>query len=66
MPEQQMKKVYDDFFFQVKYLLNKNGKVVVLGKNLDYLKKTAKNVKLKKEIKFMNGQEELEIAVFEK
>ncbi|MEK6886896.1 MAG: THUMP domain-containing protein [Nanoarchaeota archaeon] len=64
--EQQMKKVYDFFFFQVKELLSKKGKVVVLGKDLSYLKKTAKNVKLKKEIKFMNGKDELEIAVFEK
>ncbi|HIH39300.1 TPA: hypothetical protein HA219_01080 [Candidatus Woesearchaeota archaeon] len=66
MAEQQIKKVYDDFFFQVKELLNKKGKVVVLGKNLSYLKKLAKNVKLVKEIKFQNGQEELEIAVFGK
>ena len=64
--EQTLKKTYDDFFFQIKYLLDKKGKVVVLGKNLDYFKKIAKNVKLKQEINFMNGQEKLEIAVFEK
>ncbi len=66
MPENQLKKVYEDFFFQVKYLLNKKGKVVVLGKNLNYFKKVAKNVKLKKELRFMNGKDELEIAVFAK
>lgn len=66
MPENQLKRVYDDFFFQIKELLSKKGRVVVLGKNLSYLKKQAKNVKLKKELKFKNGQEDLEIAVFEK
>lgn len=66
MAESQLKRVYDDFFFQIKELLSKKGKVVVLGKNLAYLKKVAKNVRLKQEIKFKNGQEELEIAVFEK
>ena len=64
--EQTLKKIYDDFFFQIKYLLNKKGKVVVLGKNLDYFKKIAKNMKLTKEMEFMNGQEKLEIAVFTK
>ena len=64
--EQSLNKIYDDFFFQIKYLLNKKGKVVVLGKNLDYFKKIAKNVKLTKEIKFMNGQDTLEVSVFSK
>ncbi len=66
MPENSLKKIYDDFFYQVKYLLSKKGRVVVLGKSLSYLKKVAKDVKLIKEIKFMNGQEEMQIAVFEK
>ena len=64
--EQTLKKVYDDFFFQIKYLLNKKGKAVVLGKNLLFLKKIAKGVKLTKEIRFQNGQETLEVVVFSK
>ncbi len=66
VPEHLLKKTYEDFFFQIKYLLNKKGRVVVMGKNLDYFKKVAKGVKLLKEIKFKNGQEEMEIAVFTK
>ena len=66
MYENKLKRVYDDLFFQIKELLSKKGKVVLLGKNLIYLKKLAKNVKLTQEIKFKNGQEDLEIAVFER
>ena len=66
VPENQLKKVYDDFFFQIKYLLNKKGKVVVLGKNLNFFKRSLKNCKLQKEIYFFNGEEELEVAVLTK
>lgn len=66
MAESQLKRVYDDFFYNMKLVLNKKGRIVVLGKDLSCFKKLAKNVKLKKELKFMNGKEEIEIAVFEK
>ncbi len=65
-PEAKLKRVYTDFFDRIGFILNKKGKIVVLGKNLVYFKKMAKNVKLKKEIKFKNGQEDLEIALFSK
>ncbi len=65
-PEQALKKMYEDFFFQIKNVVKKKGKVVVLGKSLSYFKRQAKDVKLIKEIMFDNGQETLEIAVFEK
>ena len=65
-PERLLKKMYEDFFFNIKEPLAKGGVVVVCGKNLDYFKKLAVNVKLKKEISFMNGKDDLFIAVFEK
>lgn len=64
--EKYLKKDYDDLFFQIKHVLSKKGKAVVMGKDLAYLKSLAKDVKLKEEIKFMNGQNAMEIAVFEK
>lgn len=64
--EASLKKTYEHFFFQMKEILSKKGKVVVLGKNLDYFKKAAKNVKLKKEISFFNGAEKLEISIFDR
>ncbi len=66
MPEQALKRVYDDLFFQVKHILKKKGKVVVLGKNLAYFKRVASDVKLVDEISFLNGQDTLQIVVFEK
>ncbi|MBN2421299.1 hypothetical protein JXB27_03410, partial [Candidatus Woesearchaeota archaeon] len=66
LTEKDLKRDYDDLFFQIKHVLSKKGKAVVMGKNLSYLKSLAKDVKLKEEIKFFNGKEPMEIAVFEK
>ncbi len=66
VPEKAMSKTYEDFLFNVKETLSKKGTVVVCGKNLNYFKKQAKELKLTEEISFMNGKEDLEIAVFNK
>lgn len=64
-PEAKLKRVYTDFFDRIKFILKKKGRVVVLGRDLTYFKKLA-NMKLTKAINFLNGKEELQIAVFEK
>jgi len=65
-PERNLKKLYNEFFDRTKFILKKKGRIVVLGKDLTFFKKTAKNVKLIKEIEFLNGKEHLGIAAFEK
>jgi 23S rRNA G2445 N2-methylase RlmL len=66
MSESDIKRIYDDLFYQIKYVLSKKGRAVFLGKNLAYLKSLAKDVKLIEEIQFMNGKETMDIIVFEK
>ncbi|HME87344.1 MAG TPA: hypothetical protein VKE88_02940, partial [Candidatus Nanoarchaeia archaeon] len=66
VPEKMLKKLYEDFFYNLKEPMAKGGTVVICGKNLDYFKSLAKNVKLKKELSFMNGKDDLYVAVFSK
>jgi putative N6-adenine-specific DNA methylase len=66
MPERKLDKLYEDFMFQIKLLLKKNGKVVLLGRNLNYFKTKSKELNLSEEIQFYNNKESMEIMVFEK
>ena len=66
MAASALKKTYDEIFFQVKHTLDKKGKAVFMGRNLTFLKECAKDVKVSKELQFMNGKETLEVVMFEK
>jgi 23S rRNA G2445 N2-methylase RlmL len=66
MAESVLKKIYEDFFYQIKYGLSKKGKAVVLGKNLFYFKSLVKDAKVTKSLQCMNGKEQLDIVILEK
>ena len=62
--EKTIKKIYDQFFYQVKFILK--GKVVVVGQNLDLFKEMLSDFKILDERIVKTGGLEQEIVVFEK
>ena len=64
--EKALKKLYTDLSDQIRRLIRKHGKVVILGRALKYFKSMVKDVKVIREVPFMNGQEYMEILVLEK
>jgi len=66
VPEKKVKKVYNQFFYQLKYILNKKSKVVIIGQNLDLFKEMLSDFKIKEERIVKTGGLEQEIVVFMK
>ncbi|MBU0627816.1 MAG: methyltransferase [Nanoarchaeota archaeon] len=60
-----IEKLYDKFFYQAEYILKKKGKVVLISKSQDALKKAAEKYKFKveKEAVVCEGKEVLNILV---
>ncbi len=64
--EKNMQKLYREFFNQAKYVLKKNGLIVLITNKTDLIKKIAKEYKfkLKKEQEVWQGQQCLNVVVF--
>jgi len=66
---EKLEKIYHQFFYQAEFILKKSGKVcVVMKRGSDLIKQNAEKFKfiLEKELKVMQGEEELTILVFSK
>jgi len=63
-----IEKLYDQFFYQAKFILKKKGKIVLISKSTDLLKKTAEKYKFKaeKEMEVWSGKQEFKVIVFSK
>ena len=61
-------KIYSEFFHQADFILKKNGKIVLITKSMELLKKYAEQFKfkLKEEREVYSGQQILKVAVFGK
>lgn len=63
-----IEKIYDQFFYQSKFILKKQGKIVIISKNPGLLKKAAEKYKFKleKEREVWSGKQILKVVVFSK
>lgn len=68
LSEQIIKKFYDDFFYQMIFILKKTGSIVIAVRSSELLKKAAKkhNFKLEEEREVWHGQEKLKVLKFGK
>lgn len=63
-----IEKLYDQFFYQAEFILKKQGKIVIISKNTDLLKKGSEKYKFKveKEREIYSGKQVLKVVVFGK
>ena len=63
-----IEKLYEEFFYQAEFILKKNGKIVMIARNTDLLKKTAEKHKFKveKEREVYSGKQGFKIVIFSK
>jgi 23S rRNA G2445 N2-methylase RlmL len=66
VPEKKIKKIYDQFLYQLKYILSKKAKVVVIGQNLNLFKEMLSDFKVKESRDVKTGGLEQEIVIFTK
>lgn len=61
-----IQKLYDEFFHQVEFVLKKEGKIVIISKNIETMKKVAvrKGFKTEEERKVWSGKQEYCVVVF--
>lgn len=61
-------KIYNEFFYQAEFILKKQGKIVLITKSSDLLKKYAEKYKFKLENKreIWHGKQLMEIVIFSK
>ncbi len=62
--EKKVKKIYDELLYQLKYVMNKKGKCVVIGQNMDLFKEMLSDFKILDERIVKTGGLEQEIVVF--
>ena len=63
-----IEKIHDQFFYQAEFIIKKDGKVVVITKTTDLIKKAAEKYKFKveKEREVWEGKEAFKLVVFSK
>lgn len=63
-----IEKLYDELFYQTKFILKKQGKIAIISKNTDLIKKAAEKYKfnLEKEREVYSGKQRFEVVVFSK
>jgi len=64
--EKKIKKIYDQFLYQLKYVLSKKGKVVVIGQNMGLFKEMLSDFKVKESRIVKTGGLEQEMVIFTK
>lgn len=64
--EKNIVKLYDEFFYQVEFILKNKGRIAVLAKNTDLFKKSAKQFKVIHEREVWSGEEAFKVLVLEK
>lgn len=64
----QIQKLYDEFFYHADFILKKDGKIVIISKDTETLKKIAqkKNFKVEHERSVWSGKQEYKIVIFSK
>ncbi|MEM3374479.1 MAG: THUMP domain-containing protein [Candidatus Woesearchaeota archaeon] len=67
-PEKEYEKLYDEFFYQAKYILKNKGRIVLLTKENEILKKSSEkhNFKIVNKYFVSQGQEVFDVFCFEK
>jgi putative N6-adenine-specific DNA methylase len=63
-----MEKIYNELFYQAEFILKKDGKIILISKELDKLTKSAAKYKFKlaDEISVYSGKAKLKIGVFQR